>query len=48
MSKITQVIEKGTRIWQWVFIKVEQADFEVVDSMWENATRWGFGTTGVK
>lgn len=48
MSKVIQHIEKGTRIWQGVFIKVEQADFEVIDSMWDNTTRGGFGTTGIK
>jgi dUTPase len=48
MSKETQFIEKGTRIWQGVFIKIERADFEVVDSMGDNKTRGGFGTTWVK
>lgn len=47
MSKKTQIIEKGTRIGQWVFIKVEQADFELVDKM-ENKDRWGFWTTWIK
>lgn len=48
ISKEVQTIEKGTRIWQGVFVKVAIADFEVVDSMWNNQSRWGFGTTGVK
>jgi dUTP pyrophosphatase len=47
MSKETQFIEKGTRIGQWVFIKVEQAEFEVVEKM-ENDDRWGFWTTWIK
>ena len=47
MSKKTQFIEKGTRIWQWVFFKVEQADFELTDTMWNN-DRWGFWTTWIK
>lgn len=44
MSKEVQFIEKGTRIGQWVFVKVEIADFEIVESM-SNESRWGFGTT---
>lgn len=42
-----QIIEDGTRIGQWVFVKIEKADFEVVDSMWNKDRGW-FGTTGVK
>ncbi len=48
MSKETQTIEKGTRIGQWVFVKVAIAEFEVVEHMWDNESRGGFGTTGVK
>jgi len=48
MSKEAQTIEKGTRIWQGVFVKVAIADFEIVDSMWDNQSRGGFGTTGIK
>lgn len=48
MSKEVQHIEKWTRIWQGVFVKVAIADFEVVDSMGDNTSRGGFGTTGVK
>ncbi|MCP4523150.1 MAG: dUTP diphosphatase [Candidatus Gracilibacteria bacterium] len=47
MSKEVQVIEKGTRIGQGVFVKIAIADFEVVDSM-NNESRGGFGTTGIK
>jgi dUTP pyrophosphatase len=40
-------IKAWTRIWQWVFLQVWIADFEVVDNM-ENKNRWGFGSTGEK
>jgi dUTPase len=48
MTNKTQHIEKGTRIWQGVFIKIEKADFEVVKKMGNDNSRWGFGTTGIK
>lgn len=48
MSKEVQTIQAGTRIGQWVFVKIEKADFQVVESMWDHASRWGFGTTGIK
>jgi dUTP pyrophosphatase len=38
-------VEKGARIGQGMFLKVERADFEVVAAM-GNADRGGFGTTG--
>lgn len=38
------VIEKWTRIGQWMFVKIEKADFEVVESMEKNS-RWGFWST---
>ncbi len=47
MSKETQTIEAGTRIWQWVFVKIERADFELVETM-NNNDRWWFGTTWIK
>ncbi len=47
MSNQVQTIEHGTRIGQWVFVKIEKAEFEVVETM-GNADRWGFGTTGIK
>jgi dUTPase len=47
LSKERVVIEAGTKIWQWVFLPVWIAEFEVVETMW-NKDRWGFGTTGVK
>ncbi len=40
------VIEKWTRIGQWMFVKIEKADFEVVESMKKNS-RWGFWTTWI-
>lgn len=47
MSKERQVIEAWTRIWQWMFLKVEIADFELVETMGNN-DRWWFWTTWVK
>jgi len=47
MSWKTQVIEKWTRIGQWLFMKIEKAEFTVVNSM-DNDSRWGFGTTWIK
>lgn len=47
--KITDItIEKWTRIWQWIFLKVGIADFDVVEKLWNNKDRWGFWTTGDK
>jgi len=37
-------IPKWTRIWQWMFTKIEKVDFEIVEDMW-NTNRWGFWTT---
>lgn len=48
MTNKTQHIEKGTRIWQGVFVKIEKAEFEVVEKMGNDNSRWGFGTTGIK
>lgn len=47
MRKEAVTIEAGTRIGQWMFVQIEQWNFEVVDSM-NNEDRWGFGTTGIK
>jgi dUTPase len=47
MTKETQVIEAGTRIWQWVFVKIEKAEFELVETM-NNSDRGWFGTTWIK
>ncbi|MDD4151830.1 MAG: dUTP diphosphatase, partial [Candidatus Gracilibacteria bacterium] len=47
MTKEKQIIEVGTRIGQGVFVKIEIADFEVVETMGNN-DRGGFGTTGTK
>jgi len=37
-------IPKWTRIWQWMFTKIERVDFEIVEDMWDT-NRWGFWTT---
>lgn len=47
MSWKEQILEAGTRIWQWVFVKIERAEFELVETMW-NADRWWFWTTWIK
>lgn len=41
------VIEKGERIGQGVFIKVDKSEWEEVDAM-SNKSRGGFGSTGHK
>ena len=38
-------VPAGTRIGQGVFVKIERAEFAVVEKM-EGANRGGFGTTG--
>ena len=47
MSWKKQFIEAWTRIGQGVFVKIERAEFEVVDTM-DNDSRGGFWTTGLK
>ena len=47
MGKDPITIEKGTRIGQGMFVKIEKVTFEVVDSM-NNKDRGGFGTTELK
>ena len=47
MRKERVVIEKWTRIGQWLFSKIERAEFEWVESM-NNEDRGGFGTTWIK
>lgn len=47
MTKEKVVIEAETRIGQGMFVKIDIADFEVVESM-NNSDRWGFGTTWIK
>ncbi len=47
MRKESVTIEKGERIGQGVFVKIERADFELVEAM-NNVDRGGFGTTGNK
>lgn len=42
------IVERGERIGQLIFVKVEQAEWEEVDSMEHNSTRGGFGSTGHK
>jgi len=45
MKKESVTIPAGTRIGQWVFVKIERADFELVDNMGDNSSRGWFGTT---
>lgn len=47
MRKEPVTIEAWTRIWQWVFVNVWIAEFELVDSM-NNQNRWWFWSTGHK
>ena len=47
MRKEAITIEKGERIGQGTFVKIDRAEFELVESM-GNADRGGFGTTGKK
>lgn len=47
MRKEPVTIEAGTRIGQGMFVKIERAEFEMVESM-NNADRGGFGSTGQK
>ena len=47
MWKDSITIEAWTRIWQWMFVKIQRADFEVVETMWNN-DRWWFGSTWIK
>ncbi len=44
VSWTDQFIEAWTRIGQWVFVKIEKAEFEVVDQM-SDKNRWWFWTT---
>ncbi len=48
MSGKKQEIEAWTRIWQWVLLPYLHPDLEVVDTMWDNKDRGGFGTTWIK
>jgi len=45
MSGKTQIIEKGTRIGQGVFVAIGKAEFEKVEKM-NTPDRGGFGSTG--
>lgn len=47
MTKEKVVIEAWTRIGQWMFVRIDRADFELVETMW-NQDRGGFGTTWTK
>ncbi len=47
MRKEPVTIEKGEPIGQGTFVKIERADFELVESI-GNKDRGGFGTTGNK
>jgi len=35
------------RIWQWMFVLIDKANFELVETMWNN-DRWWFWTTWTK
>lgn len=48
MSGQRQVLEAWTRIWQWVFVKIEKVEFELVETMWNAKNRWWFWTTWIK
>jgi len=45
MKNTDVTIEKWTRIWQWIFLKVAIADFELVDKIWNEKDRGWFWTT---
>lgn len=47
MRKESVTIERGERIGQGVFMKIEKPEFELVESMGV-ANRGGFGTTGLR
>ncbi len=47
ISNKDAIIKIGDRIWQWVFIKIGKADFEITGNMWNN-NRWWFWTTWIK
>lgn len=47
MRKESVTINAWERIWQWMFVKIEKPEFEIVTDMW-NEERWGFWTTGIK
>lgn len=47
MWKDIVTIERGDRIGQGFFVKIEKPEFELVESMWV-CDRGGFGTTGIK
>ena len=46
ISNKTAIIKKWDRIWQWVFIKIWIASFDLTDSMW-NSNRWWFWSTWI-
>ena len=45
MRKESVTLNVWERIGQWMFVKIEKPEIEVVESMW-NTDRWSFGTTG--
>lgn len=47
LSGKKQFLEKWTRIWQWIFVKIEKADFELVESMNNSKNRGWFWTTWI-
>ncbi len=46
MSDKPVTLQVGERIWQWVFVKIETPEFELVEKMW-NKDRWWFWTTWI-
>lgn len=44
----TQKIEAWSRIGQWIFVKFERWEFELVETMGNDKDRGGFGTTWIK
>lgn len=44
LRKEPVTLNVGERIWQWMFVKIEKPEIEVVETMW-NKERWGFWTT---
>ncbi len=44
ISDQKQFIPANTRIWQWVFVRIEKPEFEVVEKI-EEKSRWWFWST---
>lgn len=48
MSENDIKVEKWTRIWQWMFVKIMKAEFEITNDTMREDNRWGLWTTGNK